>query len=441
MKAKQQLLVEYLISSPDLFAMCHPIVKSDYFVPELKPAVKFIQSYYDKFRSLPSPEQIAVETEATLTHHSLTPDKLEYCTTEVEAFCKQKAIEKALINSVELMKKGDYGQIEEKLKSAVSVSLNRNLGLVYFDSPEERLKRQLESVRPIPTLWKEFDELLYGGLLRKELVLFSASSGGGKSITLKNLALNFLIQGYRVLYLTLELSEDLVGRRFDTMISGVSSAIWRDHVDEIAEKVSKFKTISKDQLVIKYLPSGTKAYEIRAYLKEYQLQYGQMPDLVCLDYLDLMAPNKQVSADNVFEKDKQCSEQFRNLLNEYNMVGATASQLNRSAVDADTHSHAHIAGGISKINTADVYVSIHLTNAMKAAGDIGFQFEKTRNSDGAGKIIYTGWNNRTLRIWDNEEESDTKAISTKIEQKKQEKVQNAILPGTPKRGLLDIVGI
>jgi KaiC/GvpD/RAD55 family RecA-like ATPase len=441
MKAKQQLLVEYLLSSTDLFAMCHPIVKPDYFVPELKPVVKFIQQYYETYKGLPSVEQITAETEVSVATHTITGDKFEYCTNEIEGFCKQKAIEKALINSVELMKKGDYGQIEEKLKTAISISLNRDLGLVYFDDPEERLIRQLETVKPIPTLWKEFDELLYGGLLRKELILFSASSGGGKSITLKNLALNFLLQDLNVLYITLELSEDLVGRRFDTMISGVSSAIWRDHIDEIASKVSKFKVSSKQRLVIKYMPSGTKAYEIRAYLKEYQLQYGHMPDLLCVDYLDLMAPNRQVSADNVFEKDKQCSEQLRNLLNEFNMVGATASQLNRSAVDADTHSHAHIAGGISKINTADVYVSIHLTNAMKAAGDIGFQFEKTRNSDGAGKIIYTGWNNKTLRIWDPKEENDTKAIASKIEQKKQERVQNNIIPGTPKRSLLDIVDI
>lgn len=440
MSNKQRLFVENLISSGDLFALCNGIVEPSYFVPEFRPAVQFIKQYFDEYHSIPSPAQLLAETDLHFEKREIAKDEFDYSADQIEAFCKQKAIEQALLKSPKLMETGDYGQIEANLKEAVSVSLHRDLGLTYFDDPRARLERQLQTVKPIPTLWKEFDELLYGGLLQKEMILFSANSGGGKSITLKNLALNFLMQGHHVLYITLELSEDLVGRRFDTMISEISSAVWRDHVDEIADKVEKFKA-ERDALTIKYMPSGSTANDIRAYLKEYYLQYGRMPMLVCLDYIDLMGATVKISADNVFEKDKHCSEQFRNILNEFNMVGATASQLNRGGVDAETHSHSHIAGGISKINTTDVYVSIHLTNAMKAAGEIGFQFEKTRNSDGAGKIIYTGWNNRSLRIWDPKENSDTAAITSKLEQKKQEKVNKQILPPASKRSLLDLVDV
>lgn len=437
MKEKQQLLIEYLISSPDLFALCNPVVQPDFFVPDIKPVVKFLKEYFDKYRHIPSPDQIKAETGHTCATQEVSRDKFDYCADEMEKFCKERAIEQALLQGAKLLSKGEFGTIEQNLKEAVTLSLRRDVGLIYFEDPETRLKRQLTSVKPIPTLWKEFDELLFGGLVRKEMILFSGGSGGGKSITLKNLALNFLMQGYRVLYITLELSQDLVSRRFDTMISGISSVVWREHVEDIAEKVSSFDS-RKDALVVKYLPSGTTANELRGYLKEYELQFGEMPDLICLDYIDLMASNLKVSSDNVFEKDKQCSEQFRNLLNEFNMVGATASQLNRSAVDAESHSHAHIAGGISKINTTDVYVSIHLTNSMKAAGEIGFQFEKTRNSNGAGNMIYTGWNNITLRIWDNSDSEDSSAITSKIQQTKASKTA---LPLPSKRSLLDIVSI
>jgi hypothetical protein len=84
----------------------------------------------------------------------------------------------------------------------------------------------------------------------------------------------------------------------------------------------------------------------------------------------------------------------------------TASQLNRSAVNADNLDHSHIAGGISKINTTDVYIAIILSETLKAAGQIAFNFQKTRSSDGVGKTIYLKWERKRLRIL-NGDPSDT----------------------------------
>ena len=80
------------------------------------------------------------------------------------------------------------------------------------------------------------------------------------------------------------------------------------------------------------------------------------------------------------------------------MFGATASQQNRSAIDAQELNHSHIAGGLTKVNTVDWYISIILTPTMKAAGEIGFTFLKSRSSDAVGKTIYLRWDNNSLRI-------------------------------------------
>ena len=111
-----------------------------------------------------------------------------------------------------------------------------------------------------------------------------------------------------------------------------------------------------------------------------------------------MGANEKVSADNISEKDKQSAEQLREIIFDYNMIGATASQQNRSAIEAEQLHQGHIAGGITKVNTVDVYVSIVLTPTMKAGGEICFVFLKTRNSDGVGKTIYLTWINNSLRI-------------------------------------------
>ena len=208
-----------------------------------------------------------------------------------------------------------------------------------------------------------------------------------------------------MLYITLELSEQLVAQRFDTMFTGVPSVMWQQQYKEIASMIN---TISghAGRLVIKHMPSGTNSNAIRAYLKEYELRYDQVPDLLIVDYLDLMGANEYVSADNVWEKDKRASEQFREIGFDYNMFLATASQQNRAALDAEELHQGHIAGGISKVNTVDVHVSIILTPAMKASGEIGFAFLKTRNSDGAGKTVWLKWDNTQLRILNPKEDLD-----------------------------------
>jgi hypothetical protein len=103
-------------------------------------------------------------------------------------------------------------------------------------------------------------------------------------------------------------------------------------------------------------------------------------------------------------KDKFVTEEFRGLCTERNMVGITASQLNRSAVEEQEHNHSMIAGGLSKIQTADNVISIFASAAMKERGQYQVQFLKTRSSSGVGSKVYLGFDQNTLKIFDLDEE-------------------------------------
>lgn len=283
------------------------------------------------------------------------------------------------------------------IKEAVTVSITRNLGIDYFTDPLERIEAMKKTADYIGTGFPEFDELIGGGMMKRQLIMFMANSGGGKSIVMSNFACNLLEKGYNGLYISLELYEDVVSKRFDSMITGVSPKEWDSKTTEIVHYINK-KASSHGKLFIKYMPTGTTTNQIRAYIKEFELLNGYIPDFIVVDYIDLMGTNEKVSADNVFEKDKRSSEQLRTLGVEYNMLVITASQQNRSAVDATTINHSHIAGGISKINTSDLVVSIIFGEPQRAGGEIGFQFVKTRNSDGVNKFVYLGWDRKSLRI-------------------------------------------
>lgn len=398
---KQKLLIEYLLSSSDTFAVCQNIVDPEYFDPEFRQSVTFMKQYYEEYSTTPSNEQVEAETNNQFVTRDVAPHEIEYCSREVEKFCKRKAIEKAILASPQLIEDGDYGVVEQIIKDAVTISLNKSLGLNYFESVEERLEQMMNASPTISCGWSSVDELLFGGLSRKELLLVSANSGGGKSIVLANIGFNYVQQGYNILYISLELSAEIVAQRYDTMFTGIGRKNWREEVKSIAVKVrAEGDKEGMGRLDIVQLPTGTSANDIRSFLKEFYLHNGFKPDVLIVDYLDEMAPNEFVSADNIFEKDRRCTTQLRQIGVDDNMIVATASQLNRSAVGATHHDHSQIAGGISKINVSDVYWSIVMTDAQKAAGEMLFNFQKTRNSDGVGKSLYMKWNSTHLRVLD-----------------------------------------
>lgn len=397
MAEKQALLLEYLVSSPDTFALCKSITEPEYFNPEFRKTVEFMHEYYDKYNSIPDVDQIKAETGLSLQTREVTKDQVRYCSDEIETFCRRKAIERAVLSSPPLIEAGKYGELEQSVRDALSVSLNSDLGIDYFSNPQERLERMLAQAPRTTTTWPAFDDMIGGGLARTELLLFSANSGGGKSIVLANLALNYAKQGLNVLYISLELSEDMIAQRLDMMLTSIPTVVWRENYKKICAAVNKAAP-DMGKLVIKRMETGTNANAIRGYLKEFELKHGFVPDMLVVDYLDIMGANENVSADNVFEKDKRAAEQLRDILFDYNMFGASASQQNRSAIDATEVHQGHIAGGISKVNTVDIYCSILLTPVMKAAGEIGFTFLKTRSSDGVGKTMFLQWDAKSLCV-------------------------------------------
>lgn len=426
---KQELLIELLISSPDTFALCQNIVLPSYFDPEFRNSVEFVKGYYKEYSTTPSVAQIEAETGNVFETRDIHSDEIKYCSAEIEKHCKQSAMKQAALALPELIQAEKYAEAEEMVKNAVLVSLHDNLGLRYFETVAARLERMSKEDPTYSTGWSGVDDALFGGISRKELLLVSANSGGGKSITLANLAFNFVMTGKNVLYISLELSEDVIAQRFDTMLTGIGRREWKEHVDEISNRITS-KSKDAGTLDIIHMPPATTSNHIRSYLQEFYLHHSITPDLLIVDYLDNMSPNEHVSADNVFEKDKRSSEQLRQIAVDYNMFAATASQLNRSAIGAVDHNHSQIAGGISKIQVADVYWSIIMTEEQKAMGKAIFIFQKTRNSDGVGKQVYLKWDATHLRILD-EDGDHTSPLNFK---KKEKDLSGEILDSEPESG-------
>lgn len=408
--AKQRLLLRYLISSPDLFAITNPILKSEYFDPEVRKATKFIQTYYNEYRALPDSDQIHAETSVELQPTDVSGDKYAYCVTEVEQFCKRKAMEHAVLQSVGLIEKEDYGSVEKLIRDAVTVGITKSLGLDYYEDPLTRLERLRNTALPISTGWKDVDATCGGGWNRGDLIIFSANSGGGKSVTMENWADRMNNQGYNGIYFSFELNEDLISKRHDSIVTGIHQAEVLMRYKEVAAAVVNARA-QKGHLQIKHMNSPT-PNDLRAYLKEYELKFKRRPDFIVVDYIAGMRSDEKIDSSDVYTKDKYVSEALRAIASDYNAIVATASQQNRDAIDKLELNQGNIAGGISKVDTCDVYISIVMTDAMRASGDMMFQFLKTRSSDGVGKNVHLSWDPKTLRVSDSTKDN---VISLKSE--------------------------
>lgn len=397
---KQKLFVEYLISSQEVFIKINSILNVEYFDVSLRPAIKFIKGYFDEYRAMPSPEQLYAESEVKSKTKDLTRKEIEYSLNEMEKFCKNKAIENAILKSVNLLEEENYGLIESSIRTAVITSLNRNIGIDYFSNPEARLLSLLTSFKPLSTGWKDLDTYLGGGINRKELTLFAGNPGKGKSLMMANLAVNLMHQKYDVVYITLELSEEVVSKRFDSMITGISQGDILKNIKATSYALSNVKE-KMGSLVVKRMPeSTTNCNHIRAFLSDYEIIYGKMPDALVVDYLDLLATNQKVSVENLFIKDKYTTEELRSIMNEYNIAGVSASQLGRASVNAslEDHNQGHIQGGMSKVNTCDNLIAIIQSEAMKMANEFIFKLLKTRSSAGVGYHLPLKFDPVSLRV-------------------------------------------
>jgi KaiC/GvpD/RAD55 family RecA-like ATPase len=282
------------------------------------------------------------------------------------------------------------------------------MGTDYFFNPKERLNKYFNQGGQVSTGWPQLDRVMYGGMSRGELNIFAGGSGSGKSLVMMNIALNWLQQGLSGVYITLELSEELTSLRTDAMLTNMSTKDIRKNLDDAELKV-KIAGKKMGQYRVKGLPAQSNVNVIRAYIKEVQIQTGIRIDFVMIDYLDLVMPvGIKVNPSDQFIKDKYVSEELRNLAKELGVLMITASQLNRSAVEEIEFDHSHIAGGISKINTADYVFGIFTSRSMRERGKYQIQCMKSRSSTGVGMKIDLEYNIETMRITDEGSDEDDK---------------------------------
>lgn len=380
---KQKLLIEYLISSEDIYARCIGIIEAKYFDPEYRSVVLFIKKYYDQYKNIPSLDILKAEfDEVELELKDVNAHVLSYVSNEIEDFVRQSAIIDAIQTSFEDIQESNYDNVAQRVLEASQISLERDLGVNLYDDPEENLQKYLDQATPLKTGIASLDDVLE--IVRKQLTLFSANSGGGKSIVMANIGALFSKAGLDVLILSLELSEGMIYSRLGSITTYEPIKTQRENIPKIASKLKQIKERGAGSYIIKRMPAGTSANNIRSFLKQYIIKKGKNPDVIIVDYLDKMSPNGGTKNLSISEQDKLKTEQLYEIGVDYNAAIISASQQNREAIRMNAPDQGVIAGGLTKVNEVDNYVSIYMSPEMRLEGIMLWYFLKTRSNDNVG---------------------------------------------------------
>tara|TARA_R100001510_G_C7641976_1_gene199557 strand:+ start:335 stop:1702 length:1368 start_codon:yes stop_codon:yes gene_type:complete len=381
----QSKIIASLMSDIKFVQTISDILQPDMFDSDSnKWLVKTIRKYYYEYKKQPTLEVIkykideidndvlksGVVEKLRDVWKNIESTDLEFVQSETLDFCKNQTLKNAILESVDMLENKNYDGIKSIIDDAMKAGTERDLGHDYIPSLETRLE---ESSRiTVKTPWDVINDITDGGLGAGELGVVVAPAGIGKSWTLQALGSEVVRKGKTVVHYSLELNENYVGLRYDSIFSGVTTANIKYHKEEVQKQISKLP----GKLLIKYFP--TKAASVQtlgAHLKQIELS-GVNIDMVIVDYADILMPTgffkeKRHAIGNIYED-------LRGLAGELEIPIWTASQANRSALEEDVIGADKVAEDYSKVMTADFVMSMSRKVEDKIANTGRFHVIKNR---------------------------------------------------------------
>ena len=350
------------------------IIRAEYFESDANSwLLDIILTHFREYKTPPSKDVLKVKIteiendilKATVLEQLkdvfryMESDDLTFVKDEILKFCKNQEIKQAIMDSVSLLKHGNFDEIKSKIDSAMKAGADTNIGLEYVTDVAARYN---EAARhSITTGWDVIDDLMDGGLAPGELGVVMAPAGIGKSWLLINIGANAVKDGKTVIHYTLELNENYVGQRYDSVFTGIPAQNLKNYRDDIEAKMLTLK----GDLIVKYFPTkSVGVMGLKAHIEK-TIMLGKKPDLVIVDYGDLLKVNIKKDKHEALE---DLYEELRGMAGEYEIPVWTASQAGRSALEEDIIEADKIASSYGKVMVADFLMSLSRKVEDKMSG-------------------------------------------------------------------------
>jgi replicative DNA helicase len=323
--------------------------------------------------------------------HTRELTDIEYIKETSLDFCRKQNLKEAMMKSVGLLQNCSFDEISTVINDALKLGSDNNFGYDYLADFEERFK--IKHRAPVTTGWKEIDAITGGGLGKSELGVVIAPTGAGKSMALVHLGAQAIKEGKTVVHYTLELQDTIIGTRYDSCITGYPLSDIRNFKDEIYEEI---KNLDGTLIVKEYPTKSASTNTIRSHLSRL-LKRDIQPGLIIVDYADLLKPvivrkEKRNELESIYEELRAISTEFKCPI-------WTASQTNRSGLNAEVITMEQISEAFNKCFVADFIFSISRTIEDKQNNQGKMFIAKNRNGpDGMIYPIFMDTSNVNIKI-------------------------------------------
>ena len=423
----EKTILSNLILNEDYSRKVFPYLKEEYFEDiALRKVFSTVSEYVDKYKEPPSVEalRIAVDNRKDLNEdnynqvneliNTLSIDvdtNVQYLIDETEKFCQDKDLYNAIRKSINILDGESSigkGEIPKLLSDSLGISFDTSVGHDFLNDFEERYEHYHKKEERIPFDIDIFNKITKGGLPRKSMTVLLATTGGGKSLLKCHMAANHLMYGKNVLYITMEMAEEEIGRRIDANIMDITI----DQVQEIprdvyGKRMARYKTKTPGKLVIKEYPTGSvHSGHFRHLLNELSLKKNFQPDVIFLDYLNICASSRVrgAAAANSYTLVKSIAEEVRGLAMEYNCAVVTSSQFNRDGYGNSDVDLTNTSESMGITHTADAIFAIVTSEQLDDLGQIMIKQLKNRWGDiGYYRRFLVGIDRAKMKIYELEE--------------------------------------
>ena len=345
--------------------LCEIIDKKFFESDANKWIVQEIKDYYDEYKKEPTLDVFkgqvskldnpslkkSVVEQLKTVYTQIGQDDFEYVKNEFTSFCINQNMKNVILQSVDLLKSGNYDRIKDLVDKAMKVGVESDLGMDYLLDFEERFSETGRET--VSTGWECIDDLMGGGIGPGELGVVVAPSGVGKTWALAALGAAAVRAGKTVVHYTLELSQHYVGLRYDTVFTHIPSTDLKEKKDEVFAKLKRLP----GKLKVKYYPpKGASSKTIQLHIEK-MIAAGNKPDLIIVDYADLLLSHSN-KTDSTYAEQGGVYIDLRGMSGELQIPIWTASQTNRSAIDSEVIEADKIADSYAKVMNADFIMSL-----------------------------------------------------------------------------------
>lgn len=420
------LLNRLMADKSKYVAILEPFYDGRWFQDKnIKVCTDFIFSYFKKYSETPkkkvldmllekfeqsNPEKVTTgELFRTLTsalEQDMSVFSDEFIEENIISYVKNKSLLFSITDNFDsITNDHDVSKCLETFQKVDGLSLNQELGMDYFEDWEDHAEYLTNPEGKLPTNWKGFDDVTYGGLIAdgKCLIVPIAQAGLGKSLFISNLAVNMLEQGKTALIISLEMSEDIYAMRIDSHISGENINMLSHNITSVKEKVYGFKDDNVDsKLIIKeFPPDSLSSNQLKAYIERLEL-FDMKPDVVFVDYISLMKANVNTKEQMMYVRVGNIAKELRALSYHFKIPFVAPQQINGDGYDATNISMGNMSESKAINHHADFIGALFQAEGDREANKINMVVLKNRLGGQLGSIIewHIDYENVSLRMTD-----------------------------------------